>query len=118
MDETFLEDLFEVSEKIIPDNLVVLNRFTATAYTTTGITSTGTYTTPNRTLAVNPNMVPYGTHVWLYLEDGTFIGDFYAEDTGANMAAYPYVIDIYLGENMKQECLEWGAQRVIAYVEA
>lgn len=118
MDETFLEDLFEVSENILFNNLVVLDTFTATAYTTTGRTSTGTYTTPNRTLAVNPYVIPYGTHVWLFLEDGTFVGDYYAEDTGSNMMANPYVIDIYFGENMTEECMQWGAQRVIAYVQA
>ena len=118
MDEILLSDLFEVSVNMIPDNLVCLDRFTATAYTTTGRTSTGTYTTPNRTLAVNPFVIPYGTHVWLYLEDGTFVGDYYAEDTGSNMMANPYVIDIYFGQDMTEECMQWGAQRVLAYVES
>ena len=118
MDETFLEELFEVSEKIIPNHFVLYDTFIATAYTTSGRTSTGTETTANRTLAVNPYVIPYGTHLWLYLEDGTFVGDYYAEDTGSNMMENPYVIDIYFGRDMTQECLEWGAQRVIAYVEA
>ena len=118
MDELILNDLLEISANLVPDSLVMLDRFTATAYTTTGTTATGTYTTPGRTLAVNPAMIPYGTHLWLYLEDGTFIGDFYAEDTGSNMMEHPYVVDIYFGENMRNECMEWGARRVIAYVEA
>ena len=65
-----------------PDDLVKLGDFIATAYCVTGQTSTGTQTTVGRTLAVNPHVIPYGTEVWLYLEDGTFAGDFIAEDTG------------------------------------
>ena len=74
-----------------PDDLVLLDTFIATAYCVTGTTSTGTYTTVNRTLAVNPEVIPYGTHVWLYLDDGTLVGDYYAEDTGSNMMENPYV---------------------------
>ena len=101
-----------------PDDLVLLDTFIATAYCVTGTTSTGTYTTVNRTLAVNPEVIPYGTHVWLYLDDGTLVGDYYAEDTGSNMMENPYVIDIYMGEDSYNECILWGAQHVSVYVEA
>ncbi len=108
----------EVKLAMVPDDLVLLDYFTATAYCTTGRTATGTYTTVGRTLAVNPSVIPYGTHLWLYLDDGTLVGDFYAEDTGSNMAAYPYVIDIYKGADSYDECIQWGAQHVTAYVRA
>lgn len=101
-----------------PDDLVLLDTFIATAYCVTGTTSTGTYTTVNRTLAVNPDVIPYGTHVWLYLDDGTLVGDYYAEDTGSNMMENPYVIDIYMGEGSYNDCILWGAQHVSVYVEA
>ena len=101
-----------------PDDLVLLDTFIATAYCVTGTTSTGTYTTVNHTLAVNPNVIPYGTHVWLYLDDGTLVGDYYAEDTGSNMMENPYVIDIYMGEGSYNDCILWGAQHVSVYVEA
>ena len=81
----------------VPDDLELLDTFLATAYCQTGTTATGTYTTVGRTLAVNPGVIPYGTHVWLYLEGGTLVGDYYAEDTGGNMLEHPYVIDIYMG---------------------
>ena len=102
----------------VPDNLVLLDTFIATAYCVTGTTATGTYTTVGRTLAVNPNIIPYGTHVWLYLDDGTLVGDYYAEDTGSNMMANPYVVDIYMGEGSYNDCILWGAQHVSIYVEA
>lgn len=106
----------EVKLATVPDDLVLLDYFTATAYCTTGTTATGTYTTIGRTLAVNPAVIPYGTHLWLYLDDGTLVGDFYAEDTGSNMAAHPHVIDIYKGADSYDECMQWGAQHVTAYV--
>ena len=101
-----------------PDDLVKLGDFIATAYCVTGQTSTGTYTTVGRTLAVNPYVIPYGTEVWLYLEDGTFAGDFIAEDTGSNMLANPNVIDIYMGQGSYNDCILWGAQNVEVYIRA
>ena len=104
------------SASAVPDDLVLLDTFLATAYCQTGTTATGTYTTVDRTLAVNPGIIPYGTHVWLYLDDGTLVGDYYAEDTGSNMMAHPYVIDIYMGTDY-DTCIEWGVQHVSVYVE-
>ena len=104
------------SDPITQDELQYLDSFIATAYYLTGYTSTGAYTTVNHTLAVNPNIIPYGTHVWIWLEDGTYVGDFYAEDTGSNMMAHPYVIDIYMG-NDYDACVQWGARRVLVYTE-
>ena len=101
-----------------PDDLVKLGDFIATAYCVTGQTSTGTQTTVGRTLAVNPYVIPYGTEVWLYLEDGTFAGDFIAEDTGSNMLANPNVIDIYMGQDSYNDCILWGAQDVEVYIRA
>ena len=101
-----------------PDDLVKLGDFIATAYCVTGQTSTGTQTTVGRTLAVNPYVIPYGTEVWHYLEDGTFAGDFIAEDTGSNMLANPNVIDIYMGQDSYNDCILWGAQNVEVYIRA
>ena len=106
----------DTAEPAVPDDLELLDTFLATAYCQTGTTATGTYTTVNRTLAVNPGVIPYGTHVWLYLDDGTLVGDYYAEDTGSNMLAHPYVIDIYMGTDY-DTCIEWGVQHVSVYVE-
>lgn len=100
-----------------PENAVYLDTFIATAYYVTGTTSTGTQTTVGRTLAVNPYMIPYGSHVWLYLEDGTLVGDFIAEDTGSNMLAHPHVIDIYMGADSYNTCILWGARNVLVYIE-
>lgn len=99
----------------IPDDLEHIDSFIATAYFLTGTTSTGAYTTVGRTLAVNPNIIPYGTEVWMFLDDGTYIGTFTAEDTGSNMMAHPHVVDIYMGADSYDECILWGAQHVNLY---
>ena len=99
----------------VPDDLELLDTFLATAYCQTGTTATGTYTTVGRTLAVNPNIIPYGTQVWMFLDDGTYIGTFTAEDTGSNMMAHPHVVDIYMGADSYNECILWGAQHVNLY---
>ena len=99
----------------IPDDLEHIDSFIATAYYVTGTTSTGAYTTVGRTLAVNPNIIPYGTEVWMFLDDGTYIGTFTAEDTGSNMMAHPHVVDIYMGADSYNECILWGAQHVNLY---
>ena len=106
----------DTAEPAVPEDLELLDTFLATAYCQTGTTATGTYTTVNRTLAVNPGVIPSGTHVWLYLDDGTLVGDYYAEDTGSNMLAHPYVIDIYMGTDY-DTCIEWGVKHVSVYVE-
>ena len=102
----------------IPDDLEHIDSFIATAYYVTGTTSTGAYTTVGRTLAVNPNIIPYGTQVWMFLDDGTYIGTFTAEDTGSNMMAHPHVVDIYMGADSYNECILWGAQNVEVYIRA
>lgn len=107
----------EAAEAALPEDLVLLDTFLATAYCVTGTTATGTWTTPGRTLAVNPEIIPYGTHVWLFLDDGTLVGDFYAEDTGSNMMEHPYVVDIYMGEGSYDACILWGTQHVSIYTQ-
>lgn len=101
----------------VPENLELIDTFLATAYCVSGTTATGAQTTIDRTLAVNPYVIPFGSHVWLFLDDGTLVGDFYAEDTGTNMMQNPYVVDIYMGEGTYDECIEWGVQHVTVYIE-
>ncbi|MBQ0125306.1 MAG: 3D domain-containing protein [Clostridiales bacterium] len=103
------------NEQTDEPELTLIDSFIATAYCDYGTTATGTTTTEGRTLAVNPADIPYGSHVWLYAEDGELIGDYYAEDTGGNLLRQNYVIDIYMPEY--DDCIAWGARRVIVYAE-
>lgn len=82
-----------------PVELESLGFFTLTAYCDcsecqgkwVGQTSTGATPTPGRTIAVDPTVIPYGTHV---LIDGI---EYVAEDCGGAIKGYR--IDIFVGSH-------------------
>ena len=78
-----------------------------------GITATGTQATEGRTIAVDPSVIPYGSRVTLYCEDGT-VHTYTAEDCGS--AIKDKRIDVYFGSH--QAALEFGVQTAYVYVEA
>ena len=65
-----------------------------------GITSTGVTAQANRTIAVDPSIIPYGTRV---LIDGN---EYVAEDCGGAIKGKR--IDIYFDTH--QEALQWGVK--------
>ena len=66
-----------------------------------GITATGTKATEGRTIAVDPNKIPYGTEVII---DGNV---YVAEDCGSAIVGNR--IDLYFDSH--QRALEWGRQK-------
>lgn len=88
--------------------LVSLGKFTITAYCpcaaccgkTDGITASGTKAAEGRTIAVDPNLIPYGTE--LVINGKTYI----AEDTGGSVKGHK--LDIFFNSHL--EALEWGVQ--------
>lgn len=88
--------------------LVSLGKFTITAYCpcaaccgkTDGITASGTKAAEGRTIAVDPNLIPYGTE--LVINGNTYI----AEDTGGSVKGRK--LDIFFNSHL--EALEWGVQ--------
>ena len=87
---------------------------TATAYCdcynccgkTDGITATGTKATAGRTIAVDPDLIPYGSKV--IINGNTYI----AEDCGG--AIQSNRVDIFFDSH--SEALEWGVRKVEALV--
>ena len=77
-----------------------------------GITASGTTAKFKRTVAVDKRVIPLGTKVYITFPDkykhlnGTYI----AEDTGRLIKGNK--IDIFLGEDALDECLEFGKQKV------
>lgn len=65
-----------------------------------GITATGTTATPGRTIAVDPDVIPYGTEV--IIDGNTFI----AEDCGGAIKGKH--IDVFCASH--ELALEWGIQ--------
>lgn len=84
-------------------------RMSATAYTHTGHrTATGVY--PSRgTVAVNPNVIPYGTR--LYIEG---YGYGIAADTGSFIYSHPNRIDLFM--ESRDQCMSWGNRTVTVYI--
>lgn len=79
-----------------------LGTYEVTAYAGDEITATGTVPVPYRTVAVDPQVIPLGTV--LYIEG---VGEVVAEDTGS--AVKGKVIDIYL-PGTEAETRSWGRQ--------
>lgn len=77
-----------------------------------GITATGTQATEGRTIAVDPSVIPYGSTVTLYYEDGT-VHTYTAEDCGG--AIKDKRIDVYFDSH--QTALEFGVQNAMVYLE-
>lgn len=108
-------DRCEVEAEKEPE-LVCIGNYKITAYChcekccgrfADGITASGTVATPNRTAAVDPAIIPYGTK--LYINGQEYI----AEDCGS--AIKENHIDLYFGTH--QEALQWGVQYFDVYIE-
>lgn len=79
---------------------------------TDGITSTGTTATEGRTIAVDPRVIPYGSTVTIYYEDGT-VHTYTAEDCGG--AIKENRIDVFFSSH--DAALAFGVQSAMVYVE-
>ena len=97
-----------------------LGEFKLTAYCpcakccgkTDGITSTGTLAAEGRTIAVDPRVIPYGSTVTLYYEDGT-VHTYTAEDCGG--AIKENRIDVFFSSH--DAARAFGVQSAMVYVE-
>ena len=79
----------------------------SSAYCSGNITSTGTKPRWG-VIAVDPNVIPYGTKVYIPQFDQVFV----AEDTGSAIRGNK--IDIFM--NSKSEALNWGRRNIDIYV--
>lgn len=86
----------------------------STAYCMGHTTATGTGVRPG-VVAVNPNIIPYGSKMYIVASDGSVYGYSSAEDTGGfiywNNAP---IVDLYMyGSNA---CYAWGNKQVTIYI--
>ena len=102
-------------------NDVFLGEFTLTAYCpdscccgvwANGYTATGTLATDGRTIAVDPDIIPYGTHVLLIWPDGTQ-HSYIAEDCGGGVNGNH--IDVFFNDH--QTARAFGVQSAMVYLE-
>lgn len=76
-----------------------------------GVTATGTAAKEGRTVAVDPSVIPYGTELLVYFEDGR-IGRYVAEDCGGAIRGNR--IDVYCDSH--DAALFLGVQDASVYV--
>ena len=96
-----------------------LGSFEITAYCTgtccssgTGITASGTVATVGRTIGVDPDLIPLGSTVKIFFQDGTE-HIYKAEDTGS--AIQGNIIDLLCESH--ESALQFGRQTCRVYVE-
>lgn len=85
----------------------------ATAYTTDGSSTTATGTAPGvGTVSVDPDVIPYGTKLYIMAEDGSWVyGYAVAEDCGSFTGNR---IDIYF--DTYNDCIKFGRQNATVYI--
>lgn len=96
-------DYITVSSENTSLNVVKTLKVKAYAYTGDGITATGTVPKYG-TIAVDPNVIPYGTKVYIKELDKVFT----AEDTGG--AIKGNTIDIFMPT--EKNCNDWGIRNI------
>ena len=77
-----------------------------------GITATGTEATEGRTVAVDPSVIPYGTELTVYYDDGR-MATYIAEDCGGSIKGNR--LDVYMDSH--DEALQAGMTSGSVYLE-
>lgn len=104
----------ELDSNGIPVNYTKVISGSSTAYYGGGTTASGR---PAKVgyVAVDPNVIPYGTKLYIVATDGTVYGYAIAADTGGFVHnGTNTVVDVYL--DTYDECVQWGRRNVNIYV--
>lgn len=104
----------ELDANGIPVNYTRIVSGSSTAYYGGGTTASGK---PAKVgyVAVDPNVIPYGTKLYIVATDGTVYGYAIAADTGGFVHnGTNTVVDVYL--DTYDECVQWGRRNVNIYV--
>ena len=87
----------------------------ATAYTYTGNKCSTGVAPPPGYIAVNPNVIPYGTKMYIKSSDGSYIyGYAVAADTGGFIKSRPNNVDLFM--TSKAACTAFGRRNVEIYI--
>lgn len=104
----------------VADEAACLGAFTITHYCACmqccgkcdGLTATGTQATEGRTVAVDPEVIPYGSVVRVVYEDGT-AAEYIAEDCGGAIRGNR--LDVFMASHA--DALAAGVKTGVVYVE-
>ena len=67
-------------------------------------------------VAVNPNIIPYGTEMYIVAADGSVYGYAVAADTGGALMRGKVLVDLYMGPNNSAVCYQWGIRNATIYI--
>lgn len=65
-------------------------------------------------VAVDPNLIPYGSELYIVADDGEVYGYAIAADTGYSVRAGHIIVDLFMDEY--DDCIQWGSKNVTIYV--
>lgn len=65
-------------------------------------------------VAVDPNVIPYGTELYIVADDGEVYGYAIAADTGGTVRKGRIIVDLFMNEY--DDCIQWGNRAVSVYV--
>lgn len=65
-------------------------------------------------VAVDPNIIPYGSELYIVADDGEVYGYAIAADTGYSVRQGHIIVDLFMNEY--NDCIQWGAKNVTIYV--
>lgn len=108
------EDLY-LDENGVPVNYTQVLSGKSCAYTAEpgALMSTGK-TVDQGYVAVNPDIIPYGSKLYIVADDGEVYGYAIAADTGGSVRKNHIIVDLFMWSY--DDCIQWGAKNVTIYV--
>lgn len=106
---------FQLDSNGIPVNYSKVLTGRACAYSANpgAHTSTGKTVAPGY-IAVNPNVIPYGTKMYIVSTDGYVYGYAIAADTGSSCMRNDILADLFM--STKEECCKFGSRTIQIYI--
>ena len=110
-----LPEWLTFDENGVPSEYVTVLTGNACAYTAApdALMSTGKEVFQGY-VAVDPDIIPYGTELYIVAEDGEVYGYAIAADTGYSVRKGHIIVDLFMNEY--DDCIQWGNKPVYVYV--
>lgn len=111
----FSAEGIELDENGVPVNYKKIHRGESCAYTAKegALMSTGKAVFQGY-VAVDPDLIPYGSELYIIADDGAVYGYAIAADTGYSVGKGHIVVDLFM--DSEDDCLQWGRRDVTIYV--
>ncbi|MDE6591811.1 MAG: G5 domain-containing protein [Oscillospiraceae bacterium] len=111
----FAPEGVKLDENGIPVNYKEIHRGESCAYTAEegALMSTGKEVFQGY-VAVDPDIIPYGSKLYIIADDGAVYGYAVAADTGYSVGEGHIIVDLFMASH--DDCVQWGRRNVTIYV--